>query len=63
MAVDAAELQGVLRGLGSPSRWVPQEELSGFQRGSPCARSGPEDLRLGYLAFGLLPVTLLAAPA
>jgi hypothetical protein len=61
VAVDATELRGVLRGLGSPSRWLPQEELSGFLRAILALRSGPEDLRLGYLAFGLLAGTLLAA--
>lgn len=61
VAVDADELRGVLRGLGNPSRWVPQEELSGFQRVISALRSGPEDLRLGYLAFGLLAGTMLVA--
>ncbi len=61
VAVDAAELRGVLRGLGSPSRWVPPEELSWFKRALLTLRSGPEDLRLGYLACGLLAITLLAA--
>jgi hypothetical protein len=60
-AVGAPELQDVLRGLGSPSQWVPQEELSWLQRTLLALRSGPEDLRLGYLAFGLLAGTLLAA--
>jgi len=60
-AVDAAELRGVLRSLGSPSQWVPQEDLSRFQRALLALKSGPEDLRLGYLAFGLLTGTLLAA--
>ncbi len=61
LAVDAAELRDVLRRLGSPSQWVPQEELSRLQRALLALRSGPEDLRLGYLAFGLLAGTLLAA--
>jgi hypothetical protein len=61
LAVDAPELRVVLRGLGSPSQWVPQEELSRIQRALLALRSGPEDLRLGYLAFGLLAGTLLAA--
>jgi hypothetical protein len=60
VAVDSSELQGVLRRLGSPSRWVAQEESSGFQRVLLALRSGPEDLRLGYLSFGLLFGTLLA---
>jgi hypothetical protein len=58
VAVDAPELQRVLRGLGSPSQWVAQEELSWLQRTLLTLRSGPDDLRLGYLAFGLLVGTL-----
>ena len=59
--VDTPELRDVLRRLGSPSQWVPQEELSRLQRALLALRTGPEDLRLGYLAFGLLAGTLLAA--
>ena len=59
--VGAAELRTVLQRLGSPSQWVPQEELSRFQRAILALKSGPEDLRLGYLALGLLAGTLLAA--
>jgi hypothetical protein len=61
LAVDAPELRTVLRGLGSPSQWVPQEEMSHLQRAVAALRSGPDDLRLGYLAFCLLAGTLLAA--
>ncbi len=59
--VDTPELRNVLRRLGSPSQWVPQEELSRLQRALLALRTGPEDLRLGYLAFGLLTGTLLTA--
>jgi hypothetical protein len=59
--VDALQLRDVLRELGSPSQWVPQEELSWHQRVLRSLKSGPEDLRLGYLAFGVLAMTLLAA--
>jgi hypothetical protein len=59
VAVDAPELQKVLRGLGSPSQWVPQDELSWLQRALLALRSGPDDLRLGYLALGVLAGTLL----
>jgi hypothetical protein len=61
LAVDAPELKAVLRGLGSPSQWVPTEELSHLQRAVAALRSGPDDLRLGYLTFCLLAGTLLAA--
>jgi hypothetical protein len=60
-AVEAPELENVLRGLGSPSQWVPQEELSGLERVLLALKSGPEDLRLGYMAFGLLAGTLFAS--
>ncbi len=60
-AVDAPELRDVLRRLGSPAQWVPQEELSWLQRALLALRSGPEDLRLGYLAFGLLAGSLFLA--
>jgi hypothetical protein len=60
-AVDAAVLQPVLKRLGSPAQWAPQEELTGLQRMVAALRSGPDDLRLGYLALGLLAGTLLVA--
>jgi hypothetical protein len=60
-AVDTPELRNVLLGLGSPSQWVPQEELSWLQRAVAALRSGPDDLRLGYMALGLLAGTLFAA--
>jgi hypothetical protein len=59
--VDSPELRAVLRGLGSPAQWVPGEDLGGLQRAVAALRSGPEDLRLGYLAFSLLSGTLFAA--
>jgi hypothetical protein len=59
--VGAPELREVLRKLGSPCQWVPQEEMSRLQRILLALRSGPEDLRLGYLALGLLAGSLLAA--
>jgi HPt (histidine-containing phosphotransfer) domain-containing protein len=60
-AIDAPELQGVLKKLGSPAQWVPQEELSQLQRCVAALRSGPEDLRLGYLALALVAGTLFAS--
>jgi hypothetical protein len=59
VAVDAPELQRVLRGLGSPSQWVAQEELSWLQRALLTMKSGPEDLRLGCIACALLAGTFL----
>lgn len=59
VAVDAPELQQVLRGLGSPSQWVPQDELTWLQRALVALRSASPDLRLGYIALDLLAGTLL----
>jgi hypothetical protein len=59
--VDAPELRNVLGGLGVPSQWVPQEELNRFQRALLALRSGPDDLRLAYLSFGMLAMTLFSA--
>jgi hypothetical protein len=59
--VGAPELRDVLGRLGSPSQWVPQEDLNRVQRALLALRSGPEDLRLGYIAFALFGGTLLAA--
>jgi hypothetical protein len=59
--VDVDELREVLTRLGKPSQWVPQDELNGFQRALLALRCGPEDLRLGYLAFGTLVFVLLGA--
>ncbi len=60
-AVDATELRAVLQRLGSPSRWIPPEELNGVQRALLTFRTGPDDLRIGFLSFGLLSGTLLTA--
>ncbi|MGC8644232.1 MAG: hypothetical protein ACP5XB_30600 [Isosphaeraceae bacterium] len=60
-AVDSPELQGVLQKLGSPSQWVPQDEISGVRRALLALRSGPDDLRLGYICFGLLAGSLFLA--
>jgi hypothetical protein len=60
-AVDAAQLQDVLLKLGRPSQWVPQEDLNPIQRVLLGLKSGPEDLRLGYLTFVVFVGTLLLA--
>lgn len=59
--VDSPALCAVLDQLGSPSRWIPAEELSwqrrlrlGTDRLLKRLWSGPEDFRLGYLSTGLL---------
>jgi hypothetical protein len=49
-----SDLNAVLDRLGSPSQWVPAEELPWWRRFLMRWRTGPEDWRLAYLAFGLL---------
>ena len=48
------ELDGVLKRLGSPGQWVPEEEMVWWRRIILRLRHGPEDWRLAYLSFGVL---------
>jgi hypothetical protein len=57
--VSVDELKAVLARLGSPSQWVPQEEIPWWRRFVLRLRTGPEDWRLAYLAFGLLVASAL----
>jgi hypothetical protein len=59
--VDSPALRAVLEQLGSPSQWIPEEDLPwkrklrlGVHRVVKHLRSGPEDFRLAYLSIGLL---------
>lgn len=68
--VPAAELDKVLRQLGSPEQWVPAEDLVWWRKSLLRLRVGPEDWRLAYLSLGLLvlgffvpPFLALAIPA
>jgi hypothetical protein len=77
--VDLPALREVLELLGSPSQWIPDEELSWKRRGRLTLRrgrlairqsllklwSGPEDFRLAYLSIATLALALalLAADA
>jgi len=54
--VSADELETVLKKLGSPKQWVPEEELRWWRKFILRLRTGPEDWRLAYLSFGLLVV-------
>jgi len=53
-AVSFEKLDAVLQRLGSPSQWVPEEDISWWRRVLHRLRTGPEDWRLAYLSFGLL---------
>lgn len=48
------EVDAVLKRLGSPQQWVPEEEISWWQKIILRLRTGPEDWRLAYISFGLL---------
>ncbi len=47
-------LDAVLKKLGSPQQWVPEEDLSWWRKIILRLRKGPEDWRLAYFTFGLL---------
>jgi hypothetical protein len=51
--VSEARLRAVLDRLGSPSQWVPTDELPVWRKMLVRLRSGPEDWRLAYLTFAL----------
>jgi hypothetical protein len=51
--ITEARLHAVLDRLGTPSQWVPADELSAWRKLLVRLRSGPEDWRLAYLTFAL----------
>lgn len=53
------DVDAVLKRLGSPAQWVPDEDLPWWRKLSERMRSGPEDWRLAYVSFGLLILGLL----
>lgn len=52
-------LNAVLTRLGSPSQWVPEEEIPWWRKTVSRLRTGPEDWRLAYISFALLVLGLL----
>jgi hypothetical protein len=56
-------LDAVLKKLGRPQQWVPEEELPWWWRIIFRLRSGPEDWRLAYISFGLLILGFLILPS
>ena len=52
--VTAEQLTDVLKRLGSPRQWVPEEELPWWRRVVLHWQVGPDDWRLAYLSFILL---------
>ncbi len=53
------EVDAVLKRLGSPQQWVPEEEMSWWRKIIFRLRSGPEDWRLVYISFGLFLLSFL----
>jgi hypothetical protein len=60
--VGATEVIGILDRLGPPERWLADEEKPILRRVLDRLRSGPDDWRLAYLAFGLFLATILFFP-
>jgi len=55
------KVDDILRRLGPPRQWAPQEEeVSWWRKVILRLRKGPEDWRLAYLSFGLFSIWLLA---
>ena len=61
--VGSETLDEVLKKLGNPQQWVPDEELSWWKKFVLRLRTGPEDWRLAYLSFGLFIIGFLFPPA
>ena len=61
--VSSETLDEVLKKLGSPQQWVPEEELPWWKKFALRVRTGPEDWRLAYISFGLLLLGFLLPPA
>ncbi len=59
----AADLAGVLERLGSPTQWVPEEEIPLWRRTLANLTAGPEDWRLAYLCFAMTTLGLLTLTA
>jgi len=52
-------LDAVLKKLGSPQQWIPEEELTWWRKVILRLRSGPEDWRLAYISLALLVTGIL----
>jgi hypothetical protein len=60
--ISQARVRSVLERLGSPSQWVPSDELPLWRKVLVRLRGGPEDWRLAYVTFALFIVGPLAGP-
>lgn len=57
--VSCDALNAVLKKLGSPQQWVPEEELAWWRKIILRLRTGPEDWRLAYISFAMLILSAL----
>jgi hypothetical protein len=60
--VGAEHLAPVLERLGSPERWLADDERPAWRRAMERIASGPEDWRLAYLSFSLFVLAMLFFP-
>jgi hypothetical protein len=60
--ITETRLRTVLDRLGSPTQWVPADELPTWHKVLVRLRSGPEDWRLAYLTFALFVMAPVAGP-
>jgi len=58
--VSCDALDAVLKKLGSPQQWVPEEELSWWRKIILRLWTGPEDWRLAYISLALLVAGILS---
>jgi len=56
-------LDDILKRLGSPQQWLPEEEIAWWRKIILRLRTGPEDWRLAYISFGLLILGFVILPS
>lgn len=57
--ISLGDLDPVLKKLGSPEQWVPEEEITWWRKVILRFRTGPEDWRLAYISFSLFVLAFL----
>lgn len=60
--VSCERLEAVLKRLGSPSQWLPLDELAWWRKVVLRLWTGPESWRLAYLCLGLFALALVPLP-
>jgi len=56
--ISSDDIDTILKRLGNPQRWVPEEELTWWRKIVLRLRTGPEDWRLAYMSFALLVIAI-----